>query len=301
MRHPEMRRAERRRAAMKCSTIDRTMKDRINNQANKRKRRQHGQWFDLQLFSGGEWRKMYAESADIEAVLWDKDGTILDFNYMWLNWCREIIHLGEKEFPALNMKELLKAWGVDTDRERIDYHGLLAIGSSREIREKLAEHVLFASENITRERANAFVDQAVSKATQSIEEKNWIKPVEGVPDVIARLSYQGFSQAVVTTDNTNEAYKHVKHLGLEQYFNAILGCDLVTNCKPAPDLILTACHRLQTQPSKAMVIGDTPADMQMGKNAGVACCVGVTSGVTPKAYLQKEADYVLASAGRLLD
>lgn len=245
------------------------------------------------------WKKAIVDGT-IQAVLWDKDGTILDFNYMWVNWCRYIVKLAHQYYPGLDIEAIIKKWGIDLDSHHIDYDGLIAIGSGREIEKKLAESI-FENSNIPSEEARTFARSAIEEANLAIESNHWIKAIPGVPEVITALSHQGISQAVVTTDNTEEADKHLNAVSLRENFEAVLGCDLVASCKPAPDLVYEACRMLQTKPAQAVVIGDTPSDMRMAKKAGAAYCIGVASGVTLEAHLQTDADVVLPSAGKLLD
>ncbi len=69
--------------------------------------------------------------------------------------------------------------------------------------------------------------------------------------------------------------------------------------KPAPDPVFAICHAFRSEPSRVLVVGDTPADLQMGRSAGAGLVVGVRSGVTPPADLVG-ADALIGSVGDLL-
>ena len=43
-------------------------------------------------------------------------------------------------------------------------------------------------------------------------------------------------------------------------------------CKPAPDVILTALAALGAKPEECLIVGDSPADMEAGRRAGVKTC-----------------------------
>lgn len=238
-------------------------------------------------------------------ILFDKDGTILDFKFLWINWCYKIINEASIIIPPSEMKKKLKIWGVDLDYGHVKPTGLLAIGSVDELKKTLSRQMMVdtsikAKKNFnSKEEASEFVNNIIEKANKAAEVGSWIKPVRGVPKAIKELYIEGYKLGLVTTDDTQEAVKHLEVIGLKKYFHTILGCDLVDNCKPSPDLVFKACHLMKVEPFRTVVIGDTVADMVMGKKAGVGCCMGVTSGVTPKESLSKAADIVLSTAGEL--
>ena len=43
-------------------------------------------------------------------------------------------------------------------------------------------------------------------------------------------------------------------------------------CKPAPDVVLTALAALGATPEDCLFVGDSPADMEAGRRAGVRTC-----------------------------
>lgn len=43
-------------------------------------------------------------------------------------------------------------------------------------------------------------------------------------------------------------------------------------CKPAPDVIFTALKALNAKPEDCLFVGDSPADMEAGRRAGVKIC-----------------------------
>ncbi len=43
-------------------------------------------------------------------------------------------------------------------------------------------------------------------------------------------------------------------------------------CKPAPDVLFTALAAMGAQPKDCLFVGDSAADMEAGRRAGVATC-----------------------------
>ena len=56
-----------------------------------------------------------------------------------------------------------------------------------------------------------------------------------------------------------------------RYFDHVQGTDGFP-CKPAPDVVLTALAALGAKPEDCLFVGDSPADMEAGKRAGVRTC-----------------------------
>jgi len=227
------------------------------------------------------------------ALLFDKDGTIIDFNLKWLNWCRIIAkYLSSEKFTCEEIESKMKVWGVNLKTEIVKSEGFLATGSKEQLEESLAAEIAFACKTV--KEAKKQVREAMDYANQKTTNNKMVKAVPGANSCIKHCSEQGYHLAVVTTDDTEAAVNDLKIAGLDQYFDTILGCDKVPFCKPAPDLIFEVCRQMGVKPSQAAVIGDTTADMLMGKNAVVAFRIGVTSGVGSKKELLDTADLVLS-------
>lgn len=232
------------------------------------------------------------------ALLFDKDGTLLNFRLMWLGWCREVIKTMSPGYRPGDIEQCLSAWGVDLALGSIEPDGHLAIGSTADLQQSLCGKMI--SEGICTTNPGEDVLQAMQQAYRSVEEKKLVQVIDGVGEAVKELHGRGYILAVVTTDDAAKALGNLKTLGLENYFSAVLGCDMVENCKPAPDLVFEACRLLDVKPEETAVIGDTVADMLMGRAAGTAYNIGVASGVTSPADLAGHADIVLESAAFMI-
>ncbi|MEZ5103340.1 MAG: HAD hydrolase-like protein [Draconibacterium sp.] len=80
-----------------------------------------------------------------------------------------------------------------------------------------------------------------------------------------------------------------------------LSSDMVKNGRPAPDMIFKAMEIFAiTDPKQVIKIGDTPSDLQAGKNANCLYSLGVTNGTHTRAQLEQyENDGLLASLNEL--
>jgi phosphoglycolate phosphatase-like HAD superfamily hydrolase len=83
---------------------------------------------------------------------------------------------------------------------------------------------------------------------------------------------------VATTKKTLTAERVLAGLGLADHFDLILGTEEPMPHKPAPDLLLACAKRLDRDPARGLMVGDTERDVLAGRAAGMRTC-GVTYGV----------------------
>jgi phosphoglycolate phosphatase len=90
----------------------------------------------------------------------------------------------------------------------------------------------------------------------------------GVAEGLATLKGR---KATATTKGTPTTRAVLEQFGLIGYFDHVQGTDGIP-CKPAPDVILEALAGLGASPEDCLMVGDSPADMEAGKRAGVKTC-----------------------------
>ena len=78
----------------------------------------------------------------------------------------------------------------------------------------------------------------------------------------------GLLQATVTGKRAADCERILRGLGIKKDIEVYLGGDSAPRPKPAPDLAQHAMTRLGVSPEESVVIGDSAADLAMGKAAG---------------------------------
>jgi 2-phosphoglycolate phosphatase len=91
------------------------------------------------------------------------------------------------------------------------------------------------------------------------------------PGVAEGLSALGGRKGTATTKGTPTTRLVLEQFGLLQYFDHVQGTDGFPS-KPAPDVIFTALNALGARPEDCLFVGDSCADMQAGRRAGVNTC-----------------------------
>ena len=115
----------------------------------------------------------------------------------------------------------------------------------------------------------------------------------GIADVLTRLQSLGVRLGVFTSGVTDAALIRLRHAGLLDFFEAVIGGDQVTNYKPHPEGLQRLFDQFEVEPQAALFIGDSPLDVQAGRAAG-ATTAGVLWGAgTREALLAAEPRHLL--------
>jgi len=91
------------------------------------------------------------------------------------------------------------------------------------------------------------------------------------PGVAEGLAALDGRKGSATTKGTPTTRAVLQQFGLIQYFDHVQGTDGFP-CKPAPDVIFVALKALGARPEDCLFVGDSPADMEAGRRAGVKTC-----------------------------
>ncbi|MBT5026768.1 MAG: HAD-IA family hydrolase [Nitrospinaceae bacterium] len=80
-------------------------------------------------------------------------------------------------------------------------------------------------------------------------------------------------QAICSNKPEDFVRRILQSLDSTECFDAILGGDSLKSRKPDPEGLLHLLDRFQCSPEQAVMIGDSPVDIETGKRAGVYTCV----------------------------
>jgi phosphoglycolate phosphatase len=101
------------------------------------------------------------------------------------------------------------------------------------------------------------------------------------------LDYCQQKKLAVLTNKTQEfAEELLKRTGLRNRFTIVIGGGAGYAYKPDPAALNAIIHSINGKLSQAMIIGDSPNDINTGKNAGIKTCA-VSYGYTERDVLQK--------------
>ena len=109
----------------------------------------------------------------------------------------------------------------------------------------------------------------------------------GVSEGLAALPGR---KSIATTKGTPTTRAILEQFGLLHYFDHVQGTDGFP-CKPAPDVILNALAALGGAPDECLMVGDSAADMEAGRRAGVKICAVRYGYGNPEDLARFEPDY----------
>ena len=225
-------------------------------------------------------------SLAIRGILFDKDGTLLDFDATWLPAYRR----GAEAVAGLagggvRAEALLAAGGFDAATGRCAPRSVLAAGTNREIAEVWARLCSLDMGVVSRAIEREFLDASGYDAA----------PVTDLAAFFAALAARGLMLGVATMDGEAAARAALDRLGAGRHLAFLCGGDSGWGTKPGPGMVHAFLTATGLRAGEVMVVGDTPHDMEMGRAAGVGRRVAVLTGAGSRAVLEPLADHVLAS------
>jgi HAD superfamily hydrolase (TIGR01509 family) len=111
-----------------------------------------------------------------------------------------------------------------------------------------------------------------------------VTPFPGVADVLARLRAARCRTGVITSKTFDRFSLDAARTALDGGWETVVCADDVSRGKPDPEPVVTALRRLAVQPTKALLVGDSPADMTAAVAAGTRA-IGVEWGFSSRAEL----------------
>lgn len=124
------------------------------------------------------------------------------------------------------------------------------------------------------------------------------RPFPGVIDFLESLKASSIPLGVVTNKVEDISRAMLENLDLARFFGVVIGGDTLPTKKPDPETVLEALRQLNADPSRAVMIGDSPADAGAARNAGVPVVL-VSFGYTQVPVEEIEADGVVDAFGEL--
>lgn len=220
------------------------------------------------------------------AILFDKDGTLFDFQATWSGWIAGMLRVlaqGDGVLEAV----LAEAVGFDPETGLFDPASPVIAGTPLEVAEELHPHLPQPPPiGVLVEHLNA------AAATAPMAEAVPLVPY--LDGLLAR----GLKLGVVTNDAEAPARAHLDQVGVLTAFDVVVGCDSGHGAKPAPGPVLGALAALDTAPEAAVMVGDSLHDLMAGRAAGLRT-VGVLTGLAARGDLAPFADAVMADVGGL--
>lgn len=224
----------------------------------------------------------------LRAILFDKDGTLLDYEKTWGGINRAAAALAGAGDPELAAR-LLDLGGVDPSSGLTRADSLLAAGNTREIAQAWvaagSPHEVGA---LTRQ-LDALFTQSAALAV----------PVTDLAALFGRLTARGLVLGIASSDSEAAIRATLRTFRIEAHVRAVIGYDSGFGSKPGPGMVLGFSALTGIAPAEIAVVGDNLHDMEMARAAGAGWRIGVLTGTGSAAGLARAADLCLPSIAAL--
>lgn len=227
-------------------------------------------------------------------VVFDKDGTLIDFTLMWGGWVESQAWKVEMTTGLPVREKLFDAMGYDWIRRSIRSKGALCCTPMGELY-KLAVKVL-VTEGMVTERADEVVRQCWSMPDPVLTSR----PLADIGALFRSIQRMGMKIAVCTTDDRQSTIDTLRHLQVDHLVDGLACGDDGLPAKPAGEQIWTLCQQLGVAPHNTIMVGDTSTDMLLGRNAGCGLSIGVLGGASSLEDLAEDADVLVPSLDRIV-
>ena len=225
----------------------------------------------------------------IRGILFDKDGTLIDFPSTWEPVLRALALEFAKSDPGIADDLMAKA-GFDHRQRRFKAGSVWAAGNTLDLVAAWLPHAPEAD--------HAAVAHWIDDYCERVAPDTAV-PITDLARLFARLRRSGFSLGVATNDVTRSAMATMERLGVSGQLVAILGYDSVAQPKPAADMVVAFCAKAAIEPGEVAVVGDNLHDLIMARAAGAGLAIGVLTGNGSRGELGAYADHVIASIEEL--
>ncbi|MHA6531450.1 HAD family hydrolase [Paenibacillus sp. BAC0078] len=223
-------------------------------------------------------------SVPCKGILFDKDGTLLDLLATWGAWAEIMLKGLENQLEIIGNSgssriNIAKVLGTVHDAAGkvvgYDAAGPLTMATAEETNGILTWQLYAAgvpwNEAITR------VTAIGKEAMNELRRRRTAVPLPDLLPFLQQCAAASMKLGVVTSDGAKTTGEQLEWLGVAEYFHTVVTRDRVTHGKPAPEMADIACRELGLRLEETVIIGDSNADMQLGKNAGLRLSIGISA------------------------
>lgn len=232
-----------------------------------------------------------------DAIMFDKDGTLIDFDAFWIEVSVKALSetLSYFKLRNISVNELLETLGVHDEVADID--GILCKGTYAQMGKAIYDVLYkYGCESTCEEVTNVVI-----AAYNKYSDCGKVKPTcTNLTEILMELKKQNKKLAVVTTDNKIITYKCLKQLGIADIFDKIYTDDAHTPVKPNPYCAIDFAKKFNIKCENLIMVGDTMTDINFAKNAGMPVVI-LAKDEKSEASLSPYSNLVINDLSKLLD
>lgn len=178
-----------------------------------------------------------------KAVIFDMDGVLFDTERL----CRETWNMVGKEQNLENIDDVLTA----------------CTGSNRQ------DTILIMKKAYGEDfDALAFMEVCSQINIKKMQEEG-IPIKKGAKEILDYLKAENYKIGLASSTRKFRVLENLEKSGFTNYFETIIGGDMIEHSKPNPDIYLLACKELGVNPAETFAIEDSPNGIRSAYNAGM--------------------------------
>ncbi|MFR9524200.1 MAG: HAD family phosphatase [Rikenellaceae bacterium] len=109
-----------------------------------------------------------------------------------------------------------------------------------------------------------------------------IQPVAGLVELLEEFKSRGIKCAVGSSGCKENVEFVLRECGIGDYFDALIYSDLVTRCKPDPEIYQLAIQKLGLEASEVLIFEDATSGIKAAKAAGAGKIIALSTTLTPE-------------------
>lgn len=237
----------------------------------------------------------------IDAVIFDKDGVLLDLSQTWfLTICNIAKHTEELIDGRVPHRDLLDVIGVELNADgisgRVVENGAYATGTYGSLVPMWSALDPALADIMT---TTAYKQKMMDIAVQSVHGQT--VPKGDILTPLRALKAAGYKLGVVTNDGDDTTAINMADLMLDDIMDHVVTADSGHGRKPDAGGIVACCAALGTTPDRAVMIGDTYADHDAAIAAGCRHVIAITDDAPSIPDFMPKSSYAVASCADLPD
>ena len=215
----------------------------------------------------------------IRAILFDKDGTLIDSFGGWISVNRRLFDALKAQYGGnANHRDLDSTLGIEGDR--VVPGGLVSSGTEEQIFR--AQHRLLGSS------APPWADflPEIRTKTQELflQSPPAVTPLGDVKAALLELRSRGYRLGVATSDSHRNAVRDLSDLGGE-CIEFWATSDRLAHPKPHPESVTAFSEFVEVAPGAIAFVGDSAVDLQAARAGSVGLFIAVKSATCPAEVL----------------
>ena len=222
---------------------------------------------------------------NIRGVIFDKDGTLFDFQSTWGIWTAQVLARIAGSDEAL-LQQLAEALGYDTQTRRVQPGSVIVAATPMDIAAVVKDCIPALSQT----QICDWLNEEAKTAPQVL--------VTDLHRLTAELRRINLGLCVMTNDAQAPARAHLASVQASDLFDFVIGSDSGFGAKPQAAPLLALADKMEIPAAACVMVGDSTHDLRAGRAAGMRA-VAVLTGLAEVEELAPLADAVLPDVSHL--